>query len=250
MPGPVGQGTAQRGGLHLLRRLLRVRPRYGPVHDAAAGELRRPNGALPGPAGALLPVRLLPAAANVAAGLGGVGALPGRGLLRHDYLVDQRHVHLRVKDVRRQVDLDLGAGGLGLGLLRRRLRRGLGSPGPGRLGRRTGFGWLLSRRRRGGAPPSRFGLSLFRVSLFRVSFARVSFARVSLARVRPARLSRCRLGFLRGRGRLYGRLSRRRCRRLLGYLGRGFRFLRAGVRAFRYRAHRAAPASRVLALYW
>ena len=58
--GPVGQGAAQRGGLHLLRGALRVVARRRAVDDATAGELRRAGRALTGAAGALLAVRLLP----------------------------------------------------------------------------------------------------------------------------------------------------------------------------------------------
>src|SRR5436309_4883606 len=96
---PVGQRAAQRGRLHLLRRLLRVRTRYRAVHDAAARVLRGAQGTLPRAACALLPVRLPAAAAHLAATLRGVRALPGRGLLRHHDLVDQRHVHLGGEDL-------------------------------------------------------------------------------------------------------------------------------------------------------
>ncbi len=74
------------------------------MHDATAGELRGAQRALPGPAGALLPVRLAPTAADLAAGAGGVGPLPGRGELRHHHLVDERHVQRHVEDLTRQVD--------------------------------------------------------------------------------------------------------------------------------------------------
>src|SRR6185437_3125210 len=91
--------SAPRGGLHLLRRPLRVGTRLRAVHDAAARVLGRAQRALAGPAGALLAVRLLAAAAHLAAGLGGVGTLAGRRLLRHHDLVDQRHVHLGGEDL-------------------------------------------------------------------------------------------------------------------------------------------------------
>src|SRR6185312_12111176 len=103
--GPVGQRTAQRGGLHLLGCALGVGARYGAVYDAAAGVLRRAQRALPGPAGALLPVRLLAAAADLAPRLGGVRALPGRRLLRHHDLVDERDVHLGAEDLSGQLDI-------------------------------------------------------------------------------------------------------------------------------------------------
>ena len=64
MPRPVGQRTAQGGGLHLLRRPLLVVARRRAVHDATAGVLRRADRALPGPAGALLPVGLPAATAT------------------------------------------------------------------------------------------------------------------------------------------------------------------------------------------
>src|SRR5690606_21224053 len=72
-----------------------------------AGELRRTGRALTGAAGALLPVRLLAAAGDLAAGLRLVRALATRGQLRHHDLVDQRHVDLRAEDVLGKLD---GAG--------------------------------------------------------------------------------------------------------------------------------------------
>ena len=56
---PVGEGTAQGGGLHLLGGPLGVVARLRAVRDATADELRRAGRALTGAAGALLPVRLL-----------------------------------------------------------------------------------------------------------------------------------------------------------------------------------------------
>ena len=81
------------------------------VHDATAGELRRAGRALTGAAGALLPVRLLAAAADLAAGLRGVRALAGGGELGHDDLVDQRHVGLDVEDLGGQLDRAVGLAG-------------------------------------------------------------------------------------------------------------------------------------------
>src|SRR5580698_949125 len=104
--------TAQRGRLHLLGRLLREVAGDRAVRDAAAGELRGAGGALAGPAGALLAVRLPAAAAHFAPGLGGGGALPGGGALRDHDLVDQRHVDLGGEDRVREVN--------GAGLLARR----------------------------------------------------------------------------------------------------------------------------------
>src|SRR6202034_4444479 len=92
-----------RGGLHLLRRPLRVGARLRAVHHTAARVLRSAQRALPRAAGALLAVRLLAAAADGAASLGGVRALAGRGLLGHDDLVHKRKVDLGPEDVLRQV---------------------------------------------------------------------------------------------------------------------------------------------------
>ena len=108
--GPVGEGATQSGGLHLLGGALVVAARVRSVDHATAGELRCPGRALTGAAGALLLVGLAATTADVAAGLGGGGALAGGGLLGHDDLVHQRDVHRGVEDLGRQVDLDgLGA---------------------------------------------------------------------------------------------------------------------------------------------
>ena len=80
--GPVGQGAAQGGGLHLLGRALLVVARRRAVHHATAGELRSAGRALTGAAGALLLVRLAATAADLAAALGVVRALPGGSQLR------------------------------------------------------------------------------------------------------------------------------------------------------------------------
>src|SRR5262249_62163166 len=77
----------------------------GPDPGAPAGVLRRAERALPGPPGALLPVRLLAAAADLAPRLGGVRALPGRCLLRHHDLVDERDVHLGAEDLPGQLNI-------------------------------------------------------------------------------------------------------------------------------------------------
>ena len=67
--GPVGEGPAQRGDLHLLRGPLGVVTRDGAVHDATAGELRHTGRTLTGAAGALLAVRLLATTTDLATGL-------------------------------------------------------------------------------------------------------------------------------------------------------------------------------------
>src|SRR5262249_57693431 len=73
---PVGQGAAQRSGLHLLGGALGVRAGHRAVDRAAAGVLRRPQRALAGPARALLPVRLLAAPPDPAPRLRAPGAPP------------------------------------------------------------------------------------------------------------------------------------------------------------------------------
>src|SRR5699024_5586995 len=65
----VGESTAQSRGLHLLRGALRVVPRDRAVDDAAARVLRSADRALTSVAGALLAVRLAPAAADLGTGL-------------------------------------------------------------------------------------------------------------------------------------------------------------------------------------
>src|SRR5690606_29515945 len=62
---PVGEGSAQGGGLHLLGGALAVVARLRAVDGATAGELRRTGRALTCAAGALLAVRLLATAADV-----------------------------------------------------------------------------------------------------------------------------------------------------------------------------------------
>src|SRR5215213_5820742 len=105
---PVGQRSAERRCDHLLRGALGVVARLRAVHDATARELRSPDGALTGAAGALLLVGLAATAADLAAGLGPVRALAGGSLLGHDDLVDQRDVDLDVEDVAGQVHVEAG----------------------------------------------------------------------------------------------------------------------------------------------
>src|SRR5690606_15364138 len=102
--GPVAQRTAQGGGDHLLRGPLAVVARLGAVDGATAGELRCTGRTLTRTAGALLAVRLLAAAGDLAAGLGRVRALTLRGQLRGDHLVHQRDVGLDVEQLGRQLD--------------------------------------------------------------------------------------------------------------------------------------------------
>ena len=104
--GPVGEGTAQGGGLHLLGGALVVAARLRAVDDATAGELRCAGRALAGAAGALLLVGLAATAAHLAAGLGGVRALARSSLLGDDDLVDQRDVDLDVEDLGGEINLD------------------------------------------------------------------------------------------------------------------------------------------------
>ena len=108
VPGAIRERTAQRGCLHLLRSALRVVTRRRAVNDAAASELRRADRALTSPPGPLLAVRLAPTAGDLAPRLRRVRALPGRGQLGHDNLVDQRDVHLNVEHLGRK----LGGAGL------------------------------------------------------------------------------------------------------------------------------------------
>src|SRR6266851_160588 len=118
--GPVGEGAAQRGGLHLLRRALHVGTGHRAVRGPAARVLRRPDRALPGTPCALLPVRLAATAADSGAGLRGVRALACSSLLCHHHLVDQRNVdaaaeylvgefHVLVRGTGRGDDADDGA---------------------------------------------------------------------------------------------------------------------------------------------
>src|SRR6185369_10317028 len=80
---------------------------HGPVGDAAAPPVRRPDRALASPTGALLPPRLRTAAGDFGAGLGAVGAGAGRGQLRGHDLVHDRLVGRDREAVVRQVDRTL-----------------------------------------------------------------------------------------------------------------------------------------------
>ena len=107
LAGAVRQGTAERGGLHLLGGALVIGPGRGAMDNAATHELRCAGGALAGATGALLLVGLLAAAAHLAAGLGVMCALAGGGELRDDHLVDEGDVDLDIEDLRGEVDIAL-----------------------------------------------------------------------------------------------------------------------------------------------
>ena len=106
--GPVGEGTAQGGGLHLLGGPLGVVTRLRAVDDATAGELRGAGRTLTGAAGALLLVGLATATADLGPGLRRVRALTGGRELADDDLVDQRDVGLHVEDLGGELDLESG----------------------------------------------------------------------------------------------------------------------------------------------
>src|SRR5205085_8308075 len=120
---PVGEGTAQGGGLHLLGGALVVAARLRAVDRATAGELRGADRALAGAAGALLAVGLDATTADLAAGLRRVRALARGGQLGHHDLVHQRDVRIDVEELTRQrhaarggpgrgADVDLAVGAL------------------------------------------------------------------------------------------------------------------------------------------
>src|SRR5262249_37314875 len=100
-------------GVEVLGGAVGVGAGHGAMDRATAGVLRRPERALARPAGALLPVRLPAAATDRAPGLGGVGALPGRRLLGHDHLVDQRDVDLDAEELGRELDVLAALAGRG-----------------------------------------------------------------------------------------------------------------------------------------
>lgn len=125
--GPVGEGSAQGGGLHLLGGPLAVVARLRAVDGATTGELRCTGRALTSAAGALLAVRLLATAANLAAGLGGVGALTCSSELRDDNLVEKRDVGRRVEDLRGEIDGAVGLAAGDLDVQRQLGRRCLGA---------------------------------------------------------------------------------------------------------------------------
>ena len=83
-----GQRATQGESLHLARQPLLVRARVRPEDGAATAVVRCAARALAGAAGALLAVRLGATAADLAAGLGVVGARPARGQLGGHDLVE------------------------------------------------------------------------------------------------------------------------------------------------------------------
>src|SRR5439155_26397642 len=74
-------------------------------HDAAPGVVRRTDRALARASGSLLTVRLLPAAANLAAGLSVARPSSPSGHLRDDDLVHDGNVHPRFQDPRPELDI-------------------------------------------------------------------------------------------------------------------------------------------------
>src|SRR6185503_3468817 len=106
---------------HLARQPLLVRARVRPEHGATAAVVRRGARALAGAARALLAVRLLAAAADLAARLGVVGADPPAGELGRDDLVQDRLVHRRAEEPVVQLDAaDVGPGAVEEGCRRHR----------------------------------------------------------------------------------------------------------------------------------
>ena len=107
-----GQCALERQSTHPLGQLLDVRPGMRAEDDATATIVRCGHGALAGAAGALLAVRLLAAATDLAAGLGVSGAGAASGQLGDDRLVQHRGVH----GCREQRIGQLDRAGLGAGL--------------------------------------------------------------------------------------------------------------------------------------
>src|SRR5699024_3811813 len=92
----------------ILRGTLAVIARLRAMRDAAALELRRADRALPSVTGPLLPVRLFATAGTHAARLRRVRALPARGQLRDNNLVQQRNAGVHVEDLVGKVDGAVG----------------------------------------------------------------------------------------------------------------------------------------------
>ena len=90
----IGERRAKCGLDHLLRRLLVVLAGLRAVGHTTTGELRRPDRALPGIAGALLGVRLGATTPHLGPGLGALRARAAGGELRRDDLVHERNVGL------------------------------------------------------------------------------------------------------------------------------------------------------------
>ena len=96
-PGRRGPSAGRRH--HLLGRALGVAAGLGPDGHATATPVRRPGGALAGPAGALLAPRLAPATADLGPGEGAVVAGADAGQLGGDHLVHHRDVRRDAEDV-------------------------------------------------------------------------------------------------------------------------------------------------------
>ena len=103
--GPVRQGRDERQADHLLGGPLAVGAGLRAEGDPAADPLRRTGRALAGPARALLPERLGPAAGHLGPGLGGLGAGPGRRQLGGDHLVQHGRVGDDAEDLGGEDDL-------------------------------------------------------------------------------------------------------------------------------------------------
>ena len=104
----VRQRTEESSLDHLLRGALCVATWLRAVDGATAGVVRRTDGTLARTTGALLAERLAATTTDVAAGLGGVGALTSSSKLCVDNLVHQSNGCLGVKDFSRQVHGAIG----------------------------------------------------------------------------------------------------------------------------------------------
>src|SRR5699024_221624 len=100
---PVRESPSQRRGLHLLRRPLGVITRRRPVDRTATNELGSTFRALASATGALLAIRLLATAGDIAPVLPVVCALPRGGGLGRAHLMRQGNVRAPVEHVARQL---------------------------------------------------------------------------------------------------------------------------------------------------
>ena len=101
----IGQRRTQGTTLHLLVHAHLVAMRVRPVGHPAAGPLGRADRSLPGATGPLLPPRLDATAADVAAGLGGMGPCALRRRAGDDHLMHERNVHRRTEQLVGQLAL-------------------------------------------------------------------------------------------------------------------------------------------------